>query len=136
MTTAQTNPATRLGFKHGQAVQEIGHGDDVDQDLRAGIESLTGQDLVDEDYDDVADVVLRWFRDGDGDLADALTDDISSLDEGGDIWLLTPKSGQDGHVEPSHIAEAAKFASLTRTTTISVGQNWSGTRLTAPKSKS
>ena len=87
----RTNPAMRLGFEPGQVVQEIGYDDDVDQDLREGIESLIGQDLVDEDYDDVADVVLLWFRDEDGDLTDALVDAIGLLEDGGAIWLLTPE---------------------------------------------
>src|SRR5436305_14294446 len=66
------NPAARLGFQPGQVVQEIGYDDDVDQELREAIEEITGQDLVDEDYDDVADAVVLWFRDEDGDLTDAL----------------------------------------------------------------
>ncbi|MET9929920.1 DUF3052 family protein, partial [Streptomyces sp. NPDC006324] len=67
----RTNPASRLGFEPGQVVQEIGYDDDVDHDLREGIESIIGADLVDEDYDDVADGVVLWFRDEDGDLTDA-----------------------------------------------------------------
>ena len=34
----RTNPAARLGFQPGQVVQEIGYDDDVDQELREGIE--------------------------------------------------------------------------------------------------
>ncbi|WP_241094671.1 DUF3052 family protein, partial [Streptomyces albidoflavus] len=45
---------------------------DVELELREGIEATTGQELVDEDYYDVTDVVLLWFRDEDGDLTDAL----------------------------------------------------------------
>ncbi|CAM5555658.1 DUF3052 domain-containing protein [Streptomyces abikoensis] len=131
----RTNPAGRLGFEPGQVVQEIGYDDDVDHDLREGIESLIGQDLVDEDYDDVADVVLLWFRDEDGDLTDALVDAIGLLDEGGDIWLLTPKTGRDGYIEPSDIQDAAQTAGLSQTKSISVAKDWSGTRLSAPKSK-
>ena len=74
----RTNPAARLGFEPGQVVQEIGYDDDVDQELREGIEELIGQELVDEDYDDVADAVLLWFRDDDGDLTDALVDAIGT----------------------------------------------------------
>ena len=70
----RTNPAARLGFQPGQVVQEIGYDDDVDQELREAIEDVIGQELVDEDYDDVADVVVLWFRDEDGDLTDALVD--------------------------------------------------------------
>jgi len=131
----RTNPAGRLGFEPGQVVQEIGFDDDVDDELREGIESLIGQHLVDEDYDDVADVVLLWFRDEDGDLTDALVDAIGLLEDGGMIWLLTPKTGRDGYVEPSDISDAAQTAGLSQTKSISVGKEWSGTRLATPKSK-
>ena len=131
----RTNPAARLGFEPGQVVQEIGFDDDVDHELREGIESLIGQDLVDEDYDDVADVVLLWFRDEDGDLTDALVDAIGLLEDGGMIWLLTPKTGRDGYVEPSDISDAVQTAGLSQTKSITVGKEWSGTRLATPKAK-
>ncbi|GLW13841.1 DUF3052 domain-containing protein [Streptomyces sioyaensis] len=130
----RTNPAARLGFEPGQVVQEIGYDDDVDQDLREGIETVIGQDLVDEDYDDVCDVVLLWFRDEDGDLTDALVDAIGLIDEGGQIWLLTPKTGRDGYVEPSDINEAAQTAGLSQTKSINAGKDWAGSRLVTPKS--
>nr|WP_223185887.1 DUF3052 domain-containing protein [Streptomyces sp. CBMA152] len=122
-----------MGFEPGQVVQEIGYDDDVDHDLREGIESLIGQDLVDEDYDDVADVVLLWFRDEDGDLTDALVDAIGLLEDGGTIWLLVPKTGRDGYVEPSDINDAAQTAGLSPAKSISVGKDWSGTRLKSGK---
>ncbi|MEV8324729.1 DUF3052 domain-containing protein [Kitasatospora sp. NPDC056731] len=133
MTTERTNPAARLGFQSGQVVQEIGYDEDVDQDLREGIESITGQDLVDEDYEDVADAVLLWFREDDGDLTDALVDAIGLLEEGGMIWLLTPKSGRDGYIEPSDVNEAAQTAGLASTKAIGAAPDWAGTRLVAPK---
>ncbi|MER0479662.1 MULTISPECIES: DUF3052 domain-containing protein [unclassified Streptomyces] len=129
----RTNPAARLGFEPGQVVQEIGYDDDVDQELREGIETVIGQDLVDEDYDDVCDVVLLWFRDEDGDLTDALVDAIGLIDEGGQIWLLTPKTGRDGYVEPSDINEAAQTAGLSQTKSINAGKDWAGSRLVTPK---
>ncbi|WP_433856147.1 DUF3052 domain-containing protein [Streptomyces kronopolitis] len=129
----RTNPAARLGFEPGQVVQEIGYDEDVDQDLREGIETVIGQDLVDEDYDDVCDVVLLWFRDEDGDLTDALVDAIGLIDEGGQIWLLTPKTGRDGYVEPSDINEAAQTAGLSQTKSINAGKDWAGSRLVTPK---
>ncbi|WP_327428390.1 MULTISPECIES: DUF3052 domain-containing protein [unclassified Streptomyces] len=129
----RTNPAARLGFEPGQVVQEIGFDDDVDHELRESIESLIGQELVDEDYDDVADVVLLWFRDEDGDLTDALVDAIGLLEDGGMIWLLTPKTGRDGYVEPSDISDAAQTAGLSQTKSISVAKDWSGTRMASPK---
>ncbi|MEU9984650.1 DUF3052 domain-containing protein [Streptomyces sp. NPDC050856] len=129
----RTNPATRLGFEPGQVVQEIGYDDDVEQELREGIEAIIGQEIVDEEYDDVADVVLLWFRDDDGDLTDALVDAIGLIDEGGEIWLLTPKTGRDGYIEPSDINEAAQTAGLSQTRSISAGKDWTGSRLVTPK---
>ncbi|WNI24960.1 DUF3052 domain-containing protein [Streptomyces sp. ITFR-16] len=129
----RTNPAARLGFEPGQVVQEIGYDDDVELELREGIEAITGQDLVDEEYDDVADVVVLWFRDEDGDLTDALVDAIGLLEDGGTVWLMTPKTGRDGYVEPSDINEAAQTAGLAQTKSISAGKDWTGSRLVTPK---
>ncbi|HLU70838.1 MAG TPA: DUF3052 domain-containing protein [Nonomuraea sp.] len=127
--------AERLGLKPGQVVQEIGWDEDVDEDLRESIEDLTGNELLDEDTDDVVDVALLWWRDGDGDLFDALTNAMRSLAEGGQIWLLTPKAGREGHVEPSDIGEDAITAGLSQTSTISAAPDWSGTRLVPPKGR-
>jgi hypothetical protein len=127
--------AERLGLKAGQVVQEIGWDEDVDDELRDSIESLTGNDLLDEETDDVVDVVLLWWRDGDGDLFDVLTSAMRALAEGGQIWLLTPKAGRDGHVEPSDIGEDATTAGLSQTSSISAAPDWSGTRLVTPKGR-
>ncbi|MCI0686462.1 MAG: DUF3052 domain-containing protein [Sporichthyaceae bacterium] len=129
----QRTLAQRLGFQPGQVVQEIGYDQDCDDALRASVTELTGADLVDEEYDDVVDAVLLWWRDGDGDLVDALVETLTALADGGFIWLLTPKAGRGGHVEPSDIGEAAPTAGLSQTTTISAARDWSGTRLVAPK---
>lgn len=129
---ASTAPA-RLGFAPGQIVQELGYDDDVDHDLREAIEEHIGAELVDEEYDDVADAVLLWWRDGDGDLVDALVDALISLADGGVIWVLTPKAGREGHVEPSDIGEAAPTAGLSQTSHVSAAAEWSGTRLVAPR---
>ncbi len=87
----QQGLAERLGIKPGQVVQEIGYDDDCDEQLREAITRLKDTELVDEDYDDVVDVVLLWWRDGDGDLFDALADALTPLADGGYIWLLTPR---------------------------------------------
>ena len=129
----RSNPANRLGFQPGQVVQELGYDDDVDMDLREAVEDLTGTELVDEDYDDVADAVLMWFRDEDGDLTDALVDAQQYLEEGGLVWLLTPKTGRTGHVEASEIADAAQTAGLSQTSTVAVSKDWSAVRLATPK---
>lgn len=126
--------AGRLGLSPGHIVQEIGYDDDCDDALRESISVVTGSELVDEDYDDVVDAVLLWWRDGDGDLVDALVDALTSLANGGMIWLLTPKAGRDGHVEASDIGEAAPTAGLAQTSTVSAAPDWSGARLVTPKS--
>lgn len=124
----------RLGLKAGQVVQELGFDDDCDDSLRAAVSAVTGTEIVTEDYDDVVDVVLLWWRDDDGDLVDALVDSLISLDDGGVVWLLTPKAGRPGHVEPGDIGDAAPTAGLHPTSSISAAADWSGTRLVARRS--
>ncbi|WP_030910306.1 DUF3052 domain-containing protein [Streptomyces sp. NRRL F-5126] len=131
----RTQQAARLGFEPGEVVQEIGYDEDVEPELRKSIEAVIGQELVDEDYDDVADAVLLWFRDEDGDLTDALVDAIGLIEDGGVVWLLTPKTGRDGYVEPSDINEAAQTAGLSQTKSVNAGKDWTGSRLVTPKSK-
>jgi len=60
--------ASRLGFASGQVVQEFGYDDDVERRAAWRVETLTGSPLVDDEYDDVTDGAIIWFRDGDGDL--------------------------------------------------------------------
>ena len=74
--------AERLGLKAGQVVQEIGFDDDVDEGLRESVEAVTENELVDEDYEDVVDVVLLWWREEDGDLFEGLTDAMIPLTGG------------------------------------------------------
>ena len=45
------------------------------------------------------------------------------------VWLLTPKAGRPGHVEPGDIGDAAPTAGLHQTSSISAADDWSGTRL-------
>lgn len=131
---ADVAAVAKLGFKPGQLVQEFGWDEQVDDDFRVAVEELVGSELLDEDADDVADVVLCWFREGDGDLVDALVDSITNLAEGGIVWLLTPKKGRPGHVQAGEIDEAAPTAGLHATTSVSASGNWAGTRMTTPKS--
>ena len=126
--------ADRLGIGPGAVVMEVGYDDDCDGALRTAVLDRAGSEFVDEDSDDVVDAVLLWWREGDGDLVDALVDALGPLAESGVVWLLTPKVGREGHVEPSDINDAAPPAGLQQTTSISAGQDWSGTRLVAPKS--
>ena len=131
----QHDLAERLGIKPGHVVQEIGYDDDCDELLREQVASGDGVELVDEDYEDVVDGVLLWWRDDDGDLVDALVDAKTPLADGGYIVLLTPKAGRDGHIEPSEIGEAAPTAGLSQTSTVSAGKNWSASRMVAPKAR-
>lgn len=122
-----------FAIQSGHVVWEIGADDDTDGELRDSLLSADGIELVDEDYDDVVDVVLLWWRDEDGDLVDALVDAIGPLADHGVIWLLTPKPGRGGHVEAEDIADAAPTAGLQQTSTVSAGRDWQGTRLVAPR---
>src|SRR4051795_7809467 len=131
---AEQSMAGRLGLKPGQVVQEFGYDSDVDDELRLAIETLTGNELAEEDTQDVVDAALYWWRDGDGDLVDSLLNVLTNLADGGVIWLLTPKAGREGHVEHSEIEESAPTAGLHATSTISVCQDWTGTRLASPRS--
>ena len=128
--------AERLGIEPGMVVQEIGYDEDTDDELRDAIEARAGNELVDEDSDEVVDVVLLWWREDDGDLVDALIAAIGPLADNGVVWLLTPKSGRDGHVEASEISEAAPTAGLSQTSSISAARDWAGHRLVTPKSRS
>jgi len=127
--------AARLSFTSGQIVQELGYDTDCDTDLRDAVVEIIGSDLVDLDFDEVVDAALLWFREDDGDLTDALVDAITPLADQGVVWLLTPKPGREGHIEPEDITDAAQTAGLRQTSTISAGENWQGTRLVAPRAK-
>lgn len=136
--SADDGIARRLGFAAGQAVLEIGWDEDADEALRTSVETRTGAELLDPDrlgpeHQDVVDAVLLWWRAEDGDLVDALVDALTDLTDGGFIWLLTPKVGGAGYVEPGDIGEAAPTAGLSATTSVSAGATWSGTKLVAPK---
>lgn len=126
--------ADKLGFTKGLVVQELGWDEDTDDDLRIAIEDAIDAEMLDEDADDVIDVVVLWWRDDDGDLVDALMDAITPLADDGYVWVFSPKTGQEGHVDPSEIAEAAPTAGLTQTNVVSLG-DWSGSRLVQPKSR-
>ena len=131
---AANGSVAKLGFAAGQLVQEFGYDQDVDDNFRLAIEELCGSELEDENYADVADAVVLWWREDDGDLIDALVDALTNLAEGGFILLLTPKSGRDGHVDASDIQEAALTAGLHASGSTNAVRDWTGSRLVAPKS--
>lgn len=123
----------RMGFRAGQVIQELGWDEDCDDDIRLAIESATGSELVGDEHDDVADAVVLWWREGDGDLVDSLVDSLTDLSDGGPVWLLTPKVGRDGFVDASDVADAAPTAGLTTTTTVPLTDRWTAIKLVSPK---
>lgn len=125
-----------MGIASGQLILEVGFDDDCDLDLREAIVAKSGSALLNDDSDEVVDAVLLWFREEDGDLVDELVDALTYLSETGPIWLLTPKVGEEGHVEAADIQDAAPTAGLTQTVSFLASTNWSATRLVARKSGS
>jgi hypothetical protein len=123
-----------MGFTADELVLELGYGTDCDENLRSSIREITGTDFLDQDSREVVDAVLIWWREGDGDLVDELMDAMTYLSESGAIWVLTPKIGRSGHVEPSDIQDGAPLAGLSQTSTMSIATDWSATRLVARKS--
>ena len=124
--------ADRFGIESGMVVMEMGYDQDVDDDLRDVLIDRCGE-LVDEETDEVVDVVLLWWRDGDGDLVETLIDALGPLADNGVVWLLTPKAGRDGHVEPSEVNESAPTAGLQQTSTVNAGKDWTASRLVTPR---
>ena len=126
------SPADRFGIEPDMVVMEMGYDDDVDEDLRDALADRCGE-LEDEDTDEVVDAVLLWYRDGDGDLFDLLTNALGPLADTGVVWLLTPKAGREGQVEPSEVSESAQTAGLQQTSTVNAGKDWTAARLVSPR---
>lgn len=125
----------KLGLPAGSLVQEFGYDEDVDFDLRDALEDFLGSELLDEDDQEVVDGILLWWRAEDGDLVDGLMDVLATLDEGGVVWLLTPKNGREGHIPPVEIQEAAPLAGLHVTTSESLAHDWAASRLVMKQGK-
>jgi hypothetical protein len=124
-----------MGFAASMVVQELGWDEDADDDVRAAIEDTIAGDMVDGEYGNVVEAVVLWWREGDGDLVDALMDSLTDLAAGGPIWLMTPKVGRPNAVDPADITEAAPVAGLSTTTSLPAGKDWVATRLVTPKSR-
>ena len=107
--------------------------DDVDDGIRTQIEDLTGEELVDEDYDAAVDGVIIWWRDGDSedDLADTIVDASAMMNPGAPFWVLTPKPGRDGAPGPSTVSNAAKTAGMNALMPTTVSKDWNATQLRA-----
>lgn len=122
-----------MGFAQGELVLEVGYDSDCDEPLRKEISATTKTEFLQGSASEVVDAVLLWWRDGEGDLVDELMDALTYLSETGPIWVLTPKVGRTGHVEPSDIQDAAPIAGLSQTSTLAVATDWTATRLVARK---
>lgn len=120
--------AQLLGIESGQTVQEIGWDDDCDSLISESVEEFLGEELLDEDTDELCDVVLLWWREDDGDLVDGLVDAIRSLAENGRVWLLSPGIGKAGALAPGVISESAQLAGLVQTKAERLGV-WQGSCL-------
>ena len=123
-----------MGIEPGFLVLQRGFGDDCDSAISEEIAKVSGSALLGEDSQEVVDAVITWYRDGDDDLVDELVDCLTYLTESGAIWLLTPKVGRDGHVEPSELQDAAPTAGLSLTSTFQASKDWIATKLVARKS--
>jgi hypothetical protein len=122
-----------MGLAKDDLVLEVGHDSDCDSTLRDQLMAITGTTFLEGSTSEVVDAVIIWWREGDGDLVDELMDALTYLSETGPIWVLTPKAGRDGHVEPSDIQDAAPIAGLSVTSTIALAKDWTATRLVARK---
>jgi len=124
--------ADLLGLALGQVVQELGWDEDVDDALRDDIMDIIDAEMIEEPLEAV-DVVVLWWRDEDGDVADGLVDAMTDLSGNGWIWLLTPKVGRPGFIDPASIAEGVTVAGLSLTSTANCADDWQATRVVRPK---
>ena len=122
-----------MGLAKDDLVLEVGHDSDCDSTLRDELMSITGTEFLQGSTSEVVDAVIIWWRAGEGDLVDELMDALTYLLENGAIWVMTPKAGRAGHVEPSDIQDAAPIAGLSVTSTIALAKDWTATRLVARK---
>lgn len=124
--------ANPLGVHADVVIAELGYGGDVDHELRGDIRGLGGTTVTGDDPDGLADAALLWWRQPDGDLTDELLDAYTLLGPDGFLWLLTPKTGHYGFVDPSVIAEAARTVGMTLTASLD-RPDWLGVRLSPPR---
>lgn len=126
--------ATRMGIVSGHLILESGYSSDCDESVRNSIIKISGNEVLSGEINEVVDAVILWWREDDGDLIDELVDGLTYLSESGSFWLVTPKAGRDGHVEPSDIQDAAPIAGLSVTSSFQISSDWTATKLVARKS--
>ena len=135
MSTAPepTSRAGAMGLAAGVVVQELGWDADADEALRSEILETTGGEEFVYEAVEAVDVVLLWWRAEDGDLGDGLVDALTDLTDRGYIWLLIPKVGRDGYIDPADLSEAALTAGLSLANTANVSADWQAQKLVRPK---
>ncbi len=124
--------ADSLGLAQGMVVQELGWDSDVDADLRDDIMDIIDADMV-EDPLEAVDAVILWWRDEDGDVVDGLVDAMTDLTAEGCLWLLTPKVGRPGFIDPTDVAEGARTAGVALTKTVAASDDWQAHKVVRPK---
>jgi len=131
-----TAAVDRMGISEGDLIVEFGYDPrDCDEELRSALATKCGSSLLESDSQEVVDAVIIWWRQDDGDLVDELVDALTFLTEDGDIWVMSPKVGQPGHLEPNEIQDAAPTAGLSQTVSFISAPAWTATRLVPRKSK-
>lgn len=115
----------QMGLGKGMVVQEIGWDSDVDEDLRDDVMDAIDADLVEEALEAV-DMVLLWWRSDDGDVVDGLVDAMVDLGRNGVIWLMTPKVGREGYIDPADLAEGVRTAGMALTAPSNLCPDWQG----------
>ena len=131
-TSTESEAARKFEFTHGQVIQEFYYDEDVDMALRESIEALTGEELADEEFSDTTDAAMIWWRSEDADeddLVDLLMDASANLDDGGDIWVMTPKAGRSGHVAVADVEDAATTAGMHASASVDAAKDWIAMRL-------
>ena len=124
--------AELLGLEAGMVVQELGWDEDTDSELRDEIMDAIDADMI-EDAIEAVDVVVLWWGEDDGDVADGLVDAMTDLAATGFIWLLTPKVGRPGYVAPSDLAEGTATAGLSLTSSANVSPDWQAHKVVRPR---
>lgn len=127
-TGAAQDYVDSLSIEKEQRVQEVGWDEDCDSAISEAVEEFLGEDLLEEDTEELVDVVLLWWRADDGDLVDGLVDATRPLADNGRVWLLTPGAGKPNAIDAGTIDESAQLSGLTATSAIRLG-DWQGTCL-------
>lgn len=133
VSTTTSTRAQEFGFEKGDVIQEWLWDDDVDEKLRDAIQDVTGEELVDEDYDSEVNGIIIWWRDGDDEdtLADTIMDASELIDDGAPFWIITPKPGRPGAASPTTLQSAAKTAGMSAATPLTATADWNAVRLRA-----